>query len=159
MTGTPFFFFFYNYEDSVKITGVNKNLLRLCAVIVQSSVTSIPNKYDNFPCQYVLQTTRLYVQQYSWFLMPISVHKILIHRSKTISTAILPTGQLSKEVQESQNKDLKSHKEGFNAKCHGRLVTFTSSFITSTEFTTPRTKNSVLHVFPRSFSIHFTCRN
>ena len=69
--------------------------------------------------------------------MPISVHKILIHRSKTISTAILPTGQLSKEVQESQNKDLKSHKEGFNAKCHGRLVTFTSSFITFTEFTTP----------------------
>jgi hypothetical protein len=102
-----------------------------------SSVTLIPNKHDSFPCQYVLQTARLYVQEYSSFHTPISVHKILIHRSKIISTATLPTGQLSKEVQESWNKDLKPHKEDFKAKCHRRLVTFTSSFITSTESTTP----------------------
>ena len=65
--------------------------------------------------------------------MLVSVHKILIHISKIILTAILPIGQLSKEAQESRNK------EDFKAKHHRRFVTFTSGFITSTnnESTTP----------------------
>jgi hypothetical protein len=39
--------------------------------------------------------------------MPVSVHKILIHKSKIISTVILAIGQLSEKAQEFQNKDVK----------------------------------------------------
>jgi hypothetical protein len=37
--------------------------------------------------------------KYSWYYTPTSIHKIFIHGSKIISVAILPTGQLSEEVQ------------------------------------------------------------
>ena len=66
------------------------------------------SKYDSFLCQYELQTARLYIQKYSRFHMLTGAHKILIHRSKIISAAIPPTGQLSKEAQESRKKGLKA---------------------------------------------------
>ena len=39
--------------------------------------------------------------------MSASVHKILVHGADIVSSAILPTGQLSEEAQESRNKNHK----------------------------------------------------
>lgn len=47
------------------------------------------------------------VQEYPWFRMPATVHKILIHGAKVISSFLVPIGQLSEEAQESKNKDVK----------------------------------------------------
>jgi len=102
----PDFFFFYNYEDSAKITVTNKYLLKRCAVILQALSTGFQTNTTDF-LEYALETATSYVKEHSWFYMAISVHKILIYGSEIISTAILPTRLLSEEIQESRNKDLK----------------------------------------------------
>jgi hypothetical protein len=48
--------------------------------------------------------------------MPASVHKVLVHGADIISGAILPIGQLSEEVQESRNMDLKSFRRSHSRK-------------------------------------------
>jgi len=48
--------------------------------------------------------------------MPASVHKILLHGSEIISTALLPIWQLFEEAQEARNKDLKKFRESFARK-------------------------------------------
>lgn len=41
---------------------------------------------------YTLKTAELYVSLYSWYYMPASVHKILIHGTDVIRSALLPIG-------------------------------------------------------------------
>ena len=41
------------------------------------------------------------------YAMPSSCHMILIHGSDVIETFLIPIGQLSEEVQEARNKDIK----------------------------------------------------
>jgi hypothetical protein len=57
--------------------------------------------------KYTKDTAKLFVKEYPWFYMPASVHKVLVHGADIVSGALLPTGQLSEEAQESRNKDLK----------------------------------------------------
>ena len=55
---------------------------------------------------YAVETAKIYVTNYGWYYMPSSVHKILLHGENIIKHfAVLPTGQLSKDAQESRNKD------------------------------------------------------
>uniref|UniRef100_A0A2S2QGT6 Uncharacterized protein n=1 Tax=Sipha flava TaxID=143950 RepID=A0A2S2QGT6_9HEMI len=49
--------------------------------------------------------------------MPSSVHKILLHDSLVISTALLSIGQMSEEAQEARNKNLKNIRENYCRKC------------------------------------------
>ena len=98
--------FFQNYEDSARITGINVNLLKRCAVILQTLSSGFA--INSAACrQYSIETAQLYLQEYSWYYMPVTMHKILIHGADIIRTSILPIGQLSEEAQESRNKDLK----------------------------------------------------
>ncbi|XP_011868998.1 PREDICTED: uncharacterized protein LOC105562616 [Vollenhovia emeryi] len=66
--------------------------------------------------QYALDTARLYVNEYPWYPMPASVHKILIHGSDVLSVSLLPVGMLSEEAQESRNKDFRAFREKFTRK-------------------------------------------
>jgi hypothetical protein len=109
--------------------------------------------------KYALQVARLCNQEYSWFYTPVSVHKILTDESEIILAAIQPTGQLSKEAQESRNKDVvhfrRCHRRetsGENVTSLLRLVTFTSDFIKSTnnESTVPIKKSA--HFLQKSFN-------
>lgn len=43
---------------------------------------------------YAKDTAKLLVQEYPWFYLPASVHKILLHGAQVISKALLPIGQL-----------------------------------------------------------------
>ena len=47
---------------------------------------------------------------YPWYYMPATVHKILFHGAEIISSVALPVGSLSKEAQESRNKDYRYHR-------------------------------------------------
>ena len=49
--------------------------------------------------------------------MPPSVHKVLIHRSSTIKSVVLPLGSLSEEAQEASNKAFKSCRALHSRKC------------------------------------------
>lgn len=71
---------------------------------------------------YAKDTAKLLVQEYPWFYLPASVHKILLHGAQVISKALLPIGQLSEEAQEARNKDLKFYREK-----HTRKVSRTST--------------------------------
>lgn len=49
----------------------------------------------------------LYVKLYSWYVMPPTVHKVLIHGADIMKAVFVPVGQLSEESQEASNKYFK----------------------------------------------------
>ncbi|GFG29189.1 hypothetical protein Cfor_05007, partial [Coptotermes formosanus] len=54
--------------------------------------------------RYAEDVAKLYVREYGWYDMPMSMHKILIHGHLLISSAQLPIGQLAEEAQEARHK-------------------------------------------------------
>jgi len=64
--------------------------------------------------EYAIETAKLLVKEYSWYYMPASVHKILLHDSLVISAALHSIGKISEEA---RNKDLKNIRENYSRKC------------------------------------------
>ena len=86
-----------------EVTGVDVELLQRFAVILSalSSTSTIDvAKYH----RYAMDTAELYVSLYSWYNMPASVHKILVHGADIIDGLELPIGAYSEEAQEARNK-------------------------------------------------------
>ncbi|PSN38917.1 hypothetical protein C0J52_11862 [Blattella germanica] len=88
-------------------TGVDKDFIKRFAVVLQVISSDRDIKADSFN-QYALETAKLFIQK---FYLPASVHKVLIHGSQIIKSALLPIGQLSEEAQEARNKDIKKYRE------------------------------------------------
>lgn len=65
---------------------------------------------------YAKQTLELYLKEYPWYSMPVSVLKILCHGKDILTSCILPIGQLSKEAQEVRNKHNRQYRELFTRK-------------------------------------------
>jgi hypothetical protein len=63
--------------------------------------------------KYAKDTVSCFVDLYDWYNMSPTVHKLLIHSADIIDNAVLPIGQLSEEVQEARNKDIKRLREPF----------------------------------------------
>jgi len=57
-----------------------------------------------------LDTAKIYVSHYSWFSMPSSLHKVLIHGAQIIENSTLPVGMLGEEASEARNKHYKSYR-------------------------------------------------
>lgn len=113
--------FFRDPQLTSEIAGVNVELIKRFGIILQ--VMSSSRKINTMQFKiYTEQTAKLYVELYSWFYMPSSVHKILVHGAEIIERAILPIGQLSEEAQEARNKDYKRFREYNTRKCN-RLAT------------------------------------
>lgn len=55
-------------------------------------------------------TAKGLVEKYPWFYLPPSVHKILLHGSEVIESAIISIGELSEEAAEAKNKDIKRYR-------------------------------------------------
>lgn len=62
------------------------------------------------------------VENYPWYMMPATVHKVLIHGANVISSFLIAIGQLSEEAQETRNKDIRRYREG-----HTRKISRTST--------------------------------
>ena len=60
---------------------------------------------------YAIETTKMFVEEYGWFNMPMTVHKVLIHGTIIISSTLLPIGQLTEEAQEARNKDIRKYRQ------------------------------------------------
>jgi hypothetical protein len=99
--------FFADPEMTARITGVKVNLIRRLSVILQTIVSGCSVDPDKFGV-YALDTAKLFVDEYRWYYMPASVHKILVHGASIIRSALLPIGELSEEAQEARNKDYKN---------------------------------------------------
>lgn len=50
------------------------------------------------------ETASLFMIHYSWYRMPVSVHKIIIYGELVAQAIMLPIGMMSEEAQEASNK-------------------------------------------------------
>lgn len=108
--------FFKNAKISASITGVDETIINRFHSILQTILSEYDINVTEFE-KYALETAKLFVLAYSWYYMPTTVHKLLIHGPQIIQSALLPIGQLSEEAQEARNKDFKKYREGFSRKC------------------------------------------
>lgn len=82
-------------------------------MILQVISSRRPVNVENF-AKYTRETAKMYVNLYSWYYMPVTVHKILIHGADVIEHLMVPIGQLSEEVQESRHKEVRKYREQFS---------------------------------------------
>jgi len=64
------------------------------------------DKFRTFALQIAVDLTRTY----SWYYLPPTVHKILIHGPSIIENALVSIRELSEEAAEARNKDITSNK-------------------------------------------------
>lgn len=143
--------FFSKSKVSAEITGLRQDLIDRCSTILQVLSSGFNIDFEKFN-NYALETARLLVQEYPWYNLPASVHKILIHGSEVAKNALLSIGELSEEAAESNNKHYKAFRRDHTRKMSrqltntdllNRLLLSSDPFITSLR-KLPRKKKSVL---------------
>lgn len=83
--------FFSTSSVAAEITGVDTQLIENFSIILR--VISSAYKINVKTFQKLLTTTRdIYLKQYEWYLMPNTVHKILVHGCDVIEFFDLPIG-------------------------------------------------------------------
>lgn len=107
--------FFEDVSLSAAILGVDEQLMANCRVVLQVLACGLPVNADKFKI-YCLDVARQYVQLYSWYPLPTSIHVVLIHGHSIIENSVLPIGQMSEDAQEARNKDIKKYLESFSRK-------------------------------------------
>ena len=115
--------FFENFETFSKITGFDLELLKKFYILLQILASGKAIDTNKFR-EHCLKTANLYVLKYSWYFMPESMHKVLIHGSSIIESLVIPIGQSSEEAQEAKNKDFKRCREN-NTRKNSRINTNT----------------------------------
>lgn len=108
--------FFAHPEAVSKIIGIDQKLIERFANILHVMASGHKIDCDKFE-RYAYETAELFVHLYSWYYMPPSVHKILIHGSAIMKTMILPIGYFSEEAQEAGNKVFKAARAHNSRKC------------------------------------------
>lgn len=98
--------FFHNSEISAEITGIRKDLLDRCSHLLQSLSSGYKINSQKFK-SYAFDTAKMLIEEYPWYNLPSSIHKILMHGSEVIDNSILSIGELSEEAAESCNKLVK----------------------------------------------------
>lgn len=101
--------FFANPKEAAEITGVSENLIQKFSIILRVIASG---KHINIPTFSILlnETSELYLQLYSWYYMPSSVHKLLVHGPDIISFFEIPIGQLSEEALEASHKEFRRNR-------------------------------------------------
>lgn len=107
--------FFADPVTSSRLTGVDQKLIERFGVILKTLACGQPINVHAFD-KFAFDTAQLYVSQYSWYPMPVTVHKVLIHGSIIIGKYIIPIGQLSEDVVEIQHKQFKKARENRSRK-------------------------------------------
>lgn len=95
--------FFSNIDVSSSITQVDPSLIKNFSLILKTISSSKTINIINFQ-QLLRETWNLYVQKYSWYCMPVTVHKILVHGAEFIKNSKIPVGMLSEEAIEATHK-------------------------------------------------------
>lgn len=102
--------------------------------------------------KFCFETAELFTTLYSWYCMPTTVHKVLIHGGQIIDWAPLPIGQMSEDAQEARNKDVKNYRENFSRKfsrtatmedVFHRLLVTSDPYISSMSKIYPKTGKSL----------------
>lgn len=115
--------FFANAELSANITGLDVQLIKNFAILLRTLSSGYEINLNEFE-KHCKQTRQLYLSLYSWYYMPVTVHKLLVHSIQVIKTSLLPIGQFSEEAQEARNKDCRNFRE-HNTRKISRVATNT----------------------------------
>jgi hypothetical protein len=107
--------FFENAGVVAELTGIDRDLIHRFSMILQAINSSAIIDAEKFG-EYCDTTVELQ-QLYSWYNMPNTVHKVLMHGRDIISAAVLPVGMLTEEAQEARNKDYRSYRLHHSRKC------------------------------------------
>lgn len=113
--------FFKNPDRSANITGLDVTLIKHIGILLRALSSGYDINLEKFE-KFCKDTRDLYLSLYSWYYMPVTLHKILFHSSKIIEFNILPIGQLSEEAQEARNKDCRRFRE-LNTRKRSRVTT------------------------------------
>lgn len=109
--------FFANPNMTAEITGVSEDLIRRFAIILEAISSGYHIDVVKFE-EYAQATMQLYLDLYSWYYIPSSVHKVLMHGAAIIeSFGLIPIGQLSEEAAEARNKDFRRYRQHHSRKC------------------------------------------
>lgn len=108
-------------QITFNIIDIDESLITRFDIILQTLACREKINADKFD-KYASETAKLYVDLYSWYYMPASVHKILVHGKSIIESFLIPIGYLFEKAQKARNKDFKHFKE-FNARKHNRFAT------------------------------------
>lgn len=95
--------FFNNIEMSSKITEIDPTLIRNFSYILKTLSSGDEINVNNFD-QLLRDTWYLYIENYAWYYMPATVHKILVHGVEFIKHSKIPVGMLSEEAIEATHK-------------------------------------------------------
>lgn len=98
--------FFKNPKLSAEITNIDQQLIIKFSIILRVLSSGYKINLDKFR-QLLTETRELYINLYSWFYMPSSIHKVLVHGAMVIEFFDLPIGQLSEEALEARHKEIK----------------------------------------------------
>lgn len=89
--------------------------------------SGLPIKLEEFE-KFSLDTANHFVKLYSWYYMPSSIHKLLIHGKEIIQHhSIIPIGNLSEDAQEARHKECRRFRE-HNTRKIGRKQTMEDLF-------------------------------
>lgn len=114
--------FFANPTVTARITGVDENLIRQFSVLLETLSSGYAIDSQKFK-EFADQTIQIYIENYSWYYMPASVHKILVHGKDIIENfGLLPIGKLSEDAAESRNKDFRTYRQ-YHARKFSRRAT------------------------------------
>ncbi|XP_050308009.1 uncharacterized protein LOC126744581 isoform X1 [Anthonomus grandis grandis] len=95
--------FFQNPVLSSQITGIDKELIEKFHLILRILASGCNIDITNFRIL-LNDTRRLYLHLYSWYYMPRSVHKVLVHGCDIIDFFELPIGQLAEDALEARHR-------------------------------------------------------
>lgn len=115
--------FFRSPELSAEITGLDVTLIKKFGIILRTLSSGFNINIEKFS-SFAQDTRSLYLSLYSWYYMPATVHKILVHGAEVIQSSLLPIGQLSEEAQEARNKDCRRFRQN-NTRKQSRIATNT----------------------------------
>ena len=96
---------FENSEIFSEITGVDIEVIKRMHIVLITISCGYHIDTDQFEV-YCTDTAKIIVNKYGWYIMPPSVHKILIHGCSISKQFDLPIAQYSEEAQESLNKQI-----------------------------------------------------
>lgn len=113
--------FFGNPELASDITGLDVSLIKNFGTILRTLASGYDINIEKFN-SLTQDTKKLYLSLYSWYYMPVTVHKLLVHSVDIVQSALLPIGQLSEEAQEARNKDCRRFRE-HNTRKVSRIAT------------------------------------
>ena len=97
---------FENSEIFSEITGVDIEVIKRMHIVLITISCGYHIDTDRFEV-YCTDTAKIIVNKYGWYIMPPSVHKILIHGCSISKQFDLPIAQYSEEAQESLNKQIR----------------------------------------------------